>query len=363
MENTTLLKANMTEKPKEYNYGLDIIRIIAMFFVVSLHSLAQSFNLSNIRGGLLLITGCIEYCSWVAVPLFLLLTGYLYYNKTPTWNYYKKIFIFLFEYFMCCLVVWAFKGLILKEQIKLGKGLLLILTRKFADYSWYIEMFVGLFLVAPFINLCYKNISNKNLKLLLMLFLFCIFSVTSTTTFLGWNYWLTAYPIMYYCFGLFIREYQPKIRKHWCVLLLILVSMFETYLSVYYYEYFTVDNATNVFSVAVAILIFLLFYDLKSKTGKKPIHSVFRNIANLSIFSFLLSSIFDKLAKIYIFSRITTYNNIVYVTYITIVIKFTATILLSIIVSLITKLLIKLFKLIYMAIKKNFNLNNQINTQ
>lgn len=38
MENTTLLKANVTEKPKEYNYGLDIIRILAMFFVVLVHS-------------------------------------------------------------------------------------------------------------------------------------------------------------------------------------------------------------------------------------------------------------------------------------------------------------------------------------
>lgn len=43
-------------------------------------------------------------------------------------------------------------------------------------YSWYIEMYIGLFLMIPFINLIYNNLKNKKQKQILILTMFVLTS-------------------------------------------------------------------------------------------------------------------------------------------------------------------------------------------
>ena len=37
-----------------------------------------------------------------------------------------------------------------------------------ANYAWYIEMYIGLFLLIPFLNLAYNNLPSRKSKLVLL---------------------------------------------------------------------------------------------------------------------------------------------------------------------------------------------------
>jgi peptidoglycan/LPS O-acetylase OafA/YrhL len=41
----------LTGKRKEYNYGIDLLRLIAMFMIVILHVLGKGGVLNNVSGG------------------------------------------------------------------------------------------------------------------------------------------------------------------------------------------------------------------------------------------------------------------------------------------------------------------------
>ena len=89
-----------------YNIGLDILRIFAMFFVILVHSTSFYGFGRDISNPVIAITaGISRYISFSCVPLFIILTGYLNFNKTPSFKYYFKLLKFLLEFYLCATVV------------------------------------------------------------------------------------------------------------------------------------------------------------------------------------------------------------------------------------------------------------------
>lgn len=96
------------------------------------------------------------------VPLFIMLTGYLNTNKVSE----KKILSgnvegadclrFLFNIDPC-----FFRKYYLHEDLSLFKSGLKILDFSAIPYAWYIEMWIGLFLFTPFLNLLYEAIPTQ----------------------------------------------------------------------------------------------------------------------------------------------------------------------------------------------------------
>ncbi|MBC8743158.1 acyltransferase family protein [Lactobacillus sp. Marseille-P7033] len=76
----------------ERNYGLDVVRIIAIFFVVMNHVYESAYNLSGVGPHILssqqLWSGYLGFTiGRVGVPLFLMLTGYFLLART--WTFQK----------------------------------------------------------------------------------------------------------------------------------------------------------------------------------------------------------------------------------------------------------------------------------
>ena len=70
--------------------GLDIVRSLAILFVVAQHfNLNTEFRQTVFDGTNLFFQGMCASIFFVAVPLFLLLTGYLNINKQLTIGYYR----------------------------------------------------------------------------------------------------------------------------------------------------------------------------------------------------------------------------------------------------------------------------------
>ncbi len=86
------MKQDQDKKFKQRVLGLDMLRSFAAFFVLSVHFFGNTkFSTSPLYGRNMFIQLNLRWFFYMAVPLFLLLTGYLQVNKTPTKKYYFGI--------------------------------------------------------------------------------------------------------------------------------------------------------------------------------------------------------------------------------------------------------------------------------
>ena len=154
----------------------------------------------------------------VGVPLFMMLTGYLNIHKTPTVKYYKGMLRVLVAYQFFSIVTIAFRKYYLGEELSLVQWVLKVFDYSAIPYAWYIEMWIGLALLTPFLNYLYRAIPTMMQKLLLLATLFVMSSVPDLCNRYGMylmpGYFAQAcYPLMFYFMGAFIREYQPTIKS------------------------------------------------------------------------------------------------------------------------------------------------------
>ena len=194
------------------NIGLDIIRCIAILFVISCHFFLLNTSLREVpfHGISLFIQATVLSLCLTAVPLFVILTGYLNINKQCSWKYYKNIKKVLFSYILFSIITILFRKYYLNETLSWVEWGLKILDFSAIPYGWYIEMWIGLYLLTPFLNILYNNIEGQRNKQLLIIILFV------TTTFPHWlnrnemhlfpGYWQKCWPLIFYFAGAYIQH-------------------------------------------------------------------------------------------------------------------------------------------------------------
>lgn len=96
------------------------------------------------------LQACITPLFSTGVPLFIMMTGYLNANKTVGRKYYRGIGRVLIAYLFFSLLTLCFKRFYLVEDISLRSMIEQILNFSAIPYAWYIEMWIGLFLLTPF---------------------------------------------------------------------------------------------------------------------------------------------------------------------------------------------------------------------
>ena len=82
----------------------------------------------------------------------------------------------------------------------------------FGNYGWYVEMYIGLFLLAPFLNIILEKLDSPRQYLWFlgtMLFLTALTSITPIN--LIPDYWTSLYPLTLYVVGAGIRRYRPNV--------------------------------------------------------------------------------------------------------------------------------------------------------
>ncbi|MBR1984896.1 MAG: hypothetical protein IKA31_04060 [Clostridia bacterium] len=208
-------------------------------------------------------------------------------------------------------------------------------------------MFVGLYLLIPFLNYTYKAIPDKY-KWLLILSLILVFSSPTVIT-----YWTVAYPIMYYFIGLFLKDKQFKINKTLLFVILLVICLVQTGLSMISAISSYGENHNNLLCVIASVSIFLLFYNLKTEyTSNKKLSftKILRTIANASLATFLISQIFESLTSV-LFNKLslTTFNaRLPFLTYLT-PIKFLMSVICGILINFIAN---QIYKFILFLINK-----------
>lgn len=217
-------------EPNRYP-ALDITRCFALLCVVTYHFFAYTnFYHSSVEGIRMIVLGILYYVSYLGVPLFLLLSGYLMGSKRPSKHYYCKIFHTLGIYVLasgCCYLYRYFAKAEPAVAGNWGDFLAGTLDYSVIPHAWYIAMYIGLFFMIPYLNILYDALDGKQQRRGLVLTFVCIIMLPEVTNILSvesgqWlgfrlhtdeyqtllpDYWHSFFPVAYYLIGRHLREY------------------------------------------------------------------------------------------------------------------------------------------------------------
>ena len=295
------------KKIKERAFGLDIIRVFAVFFVISVHNYTyqQYYNMPIDTAGKFLLT-VVRNLFYICVPLFLLLTGYLNGKAKPTKQYFVKLIKILISWFIISIICIAYSIIVLHEDVYWLQRVVSIFNFSADGYGWYVEMYIGLFLIIPFLNILYDNLKmdTKKLLIIILLFLTAVPPLFSGTVFNGVtlniipSYWNACYPITYYFLGRYLKDKPLNISNCKKVILIILLLLLQSFLMYFYFNKGTFNwnfmgGYGNLFTVLISILFFSLFVNVKCNIG--CIKNIFGMISSVAFEIYLLSNVFDSL--------------------------------------------------------------------
>ena len=147
---------------------LDLIKSLACFLVIVNHSHSWIMR-AGITNGTVLFDAVIFSISKIAVPLFVMTTGYLLLQKEVTW---KKTFLRILRVGAPLLVLSVYYYFKTNGE----SGTILNFLRQFVEtpqaaFLWYLYMLIGLYLAMPFVIKIVKNSSDFELIVFAILFL------------------------------------------------------------------------------------------------------------------------------------------------------------------------------------------------
>ncbi|WP_285819450.1 acyltransferase [Bacteroides acidifaciens] len=306
---------------KQREIGPDIIRTLAIVCVVCGHffTVNTPYNQVLFEGGGMLLQGCLKafFCN-LGVPLFLMLTGYFNCQKEFSAKYYKNIKRVLLPYVVISILTW----IVLSANHSIKELVGGILGYKIIGYAWYVEMFIGLYLCVPFLNIVVEKVFNSgNKKLIYGLFVILIF-MTSLPPLVNRgefrivpNYWQMCFPVLLYFTGAYIRNFQPVIKhKTWAVLAIGLVYLQYPLLNYLKISLIGEGNLPNVFGPYYALpgyiamtLLFVSLYKVDIKT--EIIRKAVTDVSLVSDEMFLFSYLYDRLIYPWAMERFYTNQN------------------------------------------------------
>lgn len=293
-------------KTKTRNTGLDLVRVTAILFVIAGHFFINTpAHTAIFEGPSMFLQGMGRTLFMINVPLFLILTGYLNQNKTISRKYYRNMIAVLLSYvfisFVTILFLIRFKG----EQHSIIGWILEITNFSAIKYGWYVEMWIGLFLLTPFLNILWKNIQTKRHKhiLLITLYILCAFPdmFNRYGVHLVPGYWEVIYPCAFFYLGTYIKEYQPKIKPLHLILFILGCMLINPVFNVLFVRNHSmiqlVGDGNGIVGMPLAVAVFLLLYRIRFSA--KWIKAILESISKVSLDMYLASYMFDVAAYSY----------------------------------------------------------------
>lgn len=202
------MSSNKSSKIKESN--IELLRIISMFYIVLYHLIIHSNMISNSIGLTKYTFLLIESLTLVHVNSFILITGYFQSNS----KFKSRKILSLNNQ------VWFYKvvipiALIILGIIAIPDTVTIFKTIMPIDYGtyWYVNTYILLYLLSPFLNKIINGLSKKNFKLLLTLLIIFISFIPTFTRDESFNTYsgrsLITFILLYFI-GAYIRKYSVE---------------------------------------------------------------------------------------------------------------------------------------------------------
>jgi len=291
--------------------GLDIVRCVAILFVIAGHFFLNTpFRDAMFSGPSMFLQGVGQTLFLVNVPLFLILTGYLNLNKTVSRGYYKGMLAVLTSYVAISLITIAVREYYFGEHLSPVQWILKITDFSAINYAWYIEMWIGLFLLTPFLNILWKNIASRRHKLILIATLYLLCALPDCFNRYGVRlvpgYWEAIYPCAFFFIGAYIREYQPSPSKLKLLLFITLCCLINPVFNAVFVKNHTmvhlIGDGNGVIGMPLSAAVFLLLYNVK--VSKQWLRKTFASISRRSLDMYLASYMFDLIVYAWLMKHI-----------------------------------------------------------
>lgn len=287
---------------KKRNINIDLIKCIAVFSVISIHFFANAnFYNQKINNNIMYMHTTFRCLFMICVPLFLITTGYLMNKKSISKKYYLSIIRVLLIYLLTTISVLIYY--LIKDNIPMTiKYFIKGITTFDTGYSWYIEMYLGLFLIIPFINLIYHNLKNKKEKKLLIITMLIITSLPGIANCkyrLIPDWYMQFYPLTYYFIGCYLSEYKININKYLNAFLFIISVSISGIINILlsYNDIFLRgihNDWPSILNVVPTTLIFIFILNLDLTKAPHKIKKIIYKISELSLGTYLMSCIIDN---------------------------------------------------------------------
>lgn len=287
----------------------DLIRCIALFFVMGVHFYTHCdiYN-AGFTGICALLSEFLRTSFTPALALFLMLSGYFQRGKKLSARYYLGILRLLEMYLICAVLDLLYSRFWLGRALTARDFFGSIVNFTASEYSWYILLYGGLFLMIPFLNLMYSSLGCRGHKRILVLSiaaLSCLpFSALNVFVNLCPYWWQRIWPIMFYLMGAYIGEYrsQPDAGKCalWLLAALGVFSLFNffvyspaspvalPYTQAFLYSHEGLQNAV------LSPLVFLFVLSLDLSRCPAWLSRLMAAVSKYSYGAFLFSSITDS---------------------------------------------------------------------
>ena len=303
---------------RKRNASLDLARLSALFCVISVHFFLYNGFYYEPCVGWKMYALCLLRCSFmVCIPLFLLLTGYLMGGRTFSKKHYLGIDKVLGVYVLCAALCVLLKKYYFNTP---GVSWFNVLDFSASTYSWYVEMYLGLYLLVPLLNLIWRGLDSKRKRQALLVIFLLLAHVPSVANGFDWTtpgafadpalsqryyllvprYWTILYPVSYYFIGSYVRDYPVKIKKSvnaaaylLCVVLFGSFAFYKSGSGVFISGSW--QNWESLLLLPCGVLLFVFFLNVDSTRWRRTPRSLLAIGSECVFGAYLLSCLFDQL--------------------------------------------------------------------
>lgn len=299
--------------------GLDVIRVVAICSVVGGHFFMNTaFGRTPVNTPSMFVQGVVQYLlTTIGVPLFLMLTGYLNSTKHLSEEYFLKLTRVIVSYVVISLFTYAVLLNLGKEALSIKGFINGLCGFNIIRYGWYINMYIGLFLLIPAVNALLEHAWNDTTNCRAWIMLIgggiVITSLPSTLNRYGFtlfpDYWRNGWVLCYYLYGALIRHWWPESPptwfRRWRFMLwggALAMCFVHPLISMVLHTgnpCAPLGGVSDLPGMVLTVVIFLSVYEVKKMPSKKAVSSV----ARLSLDMYLFSYIIDVL----VYPRLTAY--------------------------------------------------------
>ena len=159
------------------NYGLDILKILSMVYVVILHALGQGGMMNKGTLGMQFAVLALFYITTPAVNIFALVTGYVSFTEKKKPLNRKRLFEMWFQVVFYALVVTTICRFVVPDAVT-TRDFVSSVMPLYYDIYWYFTAYFLVSVLSPFINAAVRTLSESTLRkvFFVMIFFFSFFT-------------------------------------------------------------------------------------------------------------------------------------------------------------------------------------------
>lgn len=274
-----------TVQIKSRDLNIDLLRIIAMFMIVTIHAIGHSglFLSNDLSGVNKALVRLLDSIVTVGSSLFILISGYYMIGKRMNLKKILNLWGKTLFYSIAIFIIF----LMLDKKVYTFESIFPVLTEKY----WFITAYITLYFFSPIINIGLNKLTKNQFKYLIIVFLILMSFVRMFFNNGGIFSGSILPVILIYCIGAYIKKYVEidKKKKYFSKYFLtaiiltlvyfiieISIKIIVQYPNIYAQSICTellrvlpqVRDITSIFVIFMSALLFMKFLTIEIKPGK-----------------------------------------------------------------------------------------------